>query len=65
MDPVISVEAFSSQVEKRGWLEKATKGLLGGSREPKSPETAPVVASMLSFPDPEMLRAPPAMASVT
>jgi hypothetical protein len=61
MDSVISVEAFSSQVEKRGWLEKATKGLSGGSGEPSSTEIALVVLSMLSFQNPEMLRASLAM----
>jgi hypothetical protein len=61
MDSVISVEAFSSQVEKRGWLEKATKGLSGGSGEPRSAEIALIALSMLSFQNPQMLRASLAM----
>jgi hypothetical protein len=61
VDPVTSVEAFSSQVEKRGWLEKATKGLSGGSGEPRSAELVLVALTMLSFQNPEMLRASLAM----
>jgi hypothetical protein len=43
------------------FLENAIKELLVGSRQLGSTETASVVPSILSFPDPEILRTPPAM----
>jgi hypothetical protein len=48
-------------IGKCRFLENAIKELSAGSRQQGSTETASVVPSILSFPDPVLLRAPPAM----